>query len=203
MEKMSGEIIRIERYRIDTDGQGISTLVAFHGCPLKCRYCLNDFCHDAACPRTYISPELLIEKVRVDAPYYEMSGGGIVFGGGEPLLNSTYILHFAQMMPKEWVLRIETSLHVPWEAIQPLVPYVTEWLVDVKDTNPEIYQKYTGMDNGVVLDNCRKLSAAVGSDRILFRLPLIPGYNTEADRDKSRRLLDSLGRQDIFTYQLT
>lgn len=52
-------VLGIDRHRIDSDGDGITTLVAFYGCPLECKYCLNPDCHKAEC--TYTSPQQLYE----------------------------------------------------------------------------------------------------------------------------------------------
>lgn len=43
---MIGDIMSVSRLRMATDGQGVSTLVAFFDCPLKCKYCINNSCHD-------------------------------------------------------------------------------------------------------------------------------------------------------------
>ena len=93
---MIGDIMSISRLRMGTDGKGVSTLVAFFGCPLHCKYCINDFCHkkkgcDESVPRGAYTPEQLIKILRKDELYYRMSGGGVTFGGGEPLLQSLFI----------------------------------------------------------------------------------------------------------------
>lgn len=95
-----------------SDGKGVSTLVTFWGCPLHCKYCINDFCHDEKLRCIRISPEKLYERLVVDDIYYRMSQGGIVFGGGEPLLQSEYIGETVKLFPAAWKIRIETSLNV-------------------------------------------------------------------------------------------
>ena len=84
---MIGDIMKISRLRMGTDGEGVSTLVTFLDCPLHCKYCINDFCHDdpedfEGTPRGSYSPEELVHILEKDDIYYRMSGGGIVFGGG-------------------------------------------------------------------------------------------------------------------------
>lgn len=71
---MIGDIMSISRLRMASDGNGVSTLVAFFGCPLKCKYCLNDHCHDRKrslreTKRGAYTPEMLYEKVRIDDIY--------------------------------------------------------------------------------------------------------------------------------------
>ena len=84
-------IIGIERHRIGRDGDGVTTLVAFHGCPLKCRYCLNPQCHDRNRQWKEITPQQLLETVAIDNLYFLATGGGITFGGGEPAMRSEFI----------------------------------------------------------------------------------------------------------------
>ena len=38
---LSAPFIGIKRHKLNTDGNGVTTLVGFHGCPLNCKYCLN------------------------------------------------------------------------------------------------------------------------------------------------------------------
>ena len=90
---MIGDIMSVSRLRMATDGQGVSTLVAFFDCPLECKYCINNSCHDtnnvfSSAPRAVYKPKELLEVLKKDEIYYLMTGGGVVFGGGEPLLQS-------------------------------------------------------------------------------------------------------------------
>jgi pyruvate formate lyase activating enzyme len=75
--------------------------------------------------------------------------------------------------------------------------------VDCKDTNPDVYRRYTGCDNQLMLSNLEKLLTLVGPDRITVRVPLIPGFNTEADQSRSRGKLEEMGIRnfDLFTYK--
>ena len=92
--ELIGRMIGISRHRLAIDGEGVTTLVAFHGCPLRCKYCLNphSLSKDTQCIER--SVEKLIDEVRIDQLYFLATGGGITFGGGEPLLNSAYIKEF-------------------------------------------------------------------------------------------------------------
>ncbi|MDE6109409.1 MAG: radical SAM protein, partial [Muribaculaceae bacterium] len=85
MKNQRAKIIGISRHRLSTDGEGITTLVAFHGCPLRCRYCINP--HSLGDGRAFqeYSPEQLYDETRIDELYFVATNGGITFGGGEPL----------------------------------------------------------------------------------------------------------------------
>ncbi len=84
-----------------------------------------------------------------------------------------------------------------------MLPYIYQFIIDVKDTNPEIYKKYTTRDNTQVLNNLRWLLQHDGmAEKILVRLPHIPEHNTQEDVDRSRALLEKMGIKhfDEFDY---
>ena len=199
---MTAPIITCARLRMQTDGKGITTLVCFHGCPLRCKYCLNAFSFNPKTRRESLSPQALYEKVKIDELYYLATGGGITFGGGEPLLYADFLQEFREICGKDWHLCAETSLNVPWEQVQTAAGCIDTFYIDCKDTDPDIYRRYTGRDNQQMLENLQKLLALVGPERIVLRLPLIPDFNTEAHRQASRNLLESMGvtQFDLFTY---
>lgn len=183
------DIMSISRLRMGTDGEGVTTLVAFHGCPLECKYCVNRCCHNNEAVRANYSAEELIEVLSIDEPYYLMTNGGVAFGGGEPLLQAEFIHEVCQKMNKKWHRTMETSLYASWEQIALLAEDIDYWFVDIKDTNNEIYQAYTGKNNLRALINLRKLVRLVGPEKICVRLPRIPQYNTEEDRNKSKEYI--------------
>lgn len=201
-EKKKAEIMGINRHRMGTDGKGISTLITFYGCPLNCKYCLNPQCKSESTPCTYIEPNDLVNLLMVDDIYFKSTGGGIVFGGGEPLLNAEYIKEVCDLVPLQWKIRIETSLNVKWDKIELLLPYIDQWIIDIKDSNTEIYKNYTGVDNLKVYDNVIRLSHKTGKEKLLIRIPKIPNYNTEKDIQESVKLYSNLGNIDIFNYKI-
>lgn len=201
---MSGaaKFIGIRRHRLVTDGEGVTTLAAFWGCPLRCRYCLNPYCLDESFKGEMLTPQALYDRVRIDDLYFRASGGGITFGGGEPLLRIPFLREFRTLCGDAWRLYAETSLNVPFAAVQAAAELFDGFIVDIKDTDPTIYRRYTGQDNAQMLQSLAWLISAVGTDRVLVRLPLIPDFNTEDDRQKSRALLKRMGvtRFDELTY---
>ena len=186
-------LIGLSRHRIGVDGAGVTTLVAFHGCPLNCKYCLN--------PQALS----LFRVVSKDDLYFRATGGGITFGGGEPLLSCKEILHFHKLCldnGKHWTVNIETSLNVQGTFVEVVEKLVNHWIVDIKDMNPEIYKAYTGVDNHLVIQNLQYLIEKKA--KITVRVPLIPNFNTEADVEKSIKALQKMGIIDIerFTYNI-
>ena len=197
-------IIGVVRHRLAVDGQGVTTLVAFHGCTLRCRYCLNNQCLRFNGFSRTITPAELLNEVMIDNLYFLATGGGITFGGGEPAIRSKFIDAFCQMAPPEWHITLETALNVDRSHLERLLPHVHQYIIDIKDVNPVIYKRYTGLDNRRVLDNMQWLLGHDGmADRIMVRVPHIPDFNTDEDVRRTRDYLATLGitRIDEFTYQ--
>lgn len=196
--------IGYDRLRMESDGEGVTTLVCAQGCPLRCRYCLNpESSFKRGKPRHIFTPESLWKLLKVDSLYFLATGGGVTFGGGEPLLYADFMQAFAELA-EGWKIYAETSLAVSRRQVEKAASFVDHFIVDVKDVNPAIYEAYTGRSNAQVLDNLGWLVGAVGSGKITVRLPLIPNYNTDSDRDASERALRAMGitRFDRFDYQI-
>lgn len=200
--EITAPLIAINRHRLTTDGEGVTTLVGFHGCPLHCEYCLNAQCLQADGVWCRLTPGELYSEVEIDDLYFVATGGGICFGGGEPLLRSDFIKAFAEIMNPEWRLTIETSLNVPLENVKAIASLVQMWYVDIKDMNPDIYKAYGCKENKQVISNLQWLAANGYADKVIIRLPLIPEYNTDEDRQQSQQQLEKMGftNFDKFNY---
>lgn len=201
-EMVKAEIAAVSRLRIVVDGEGVTTLAAFMSCPLRCRYCLNPQTLTQEGPHRVMTPEELYAEVRKDELYFLATGGGVTFGGGEPLLRPDFIRAFRSLCGPAWKLNAETSLNVPQDNVKALMPVIDHWFIDIKDMDGEIYRSYTGRDNARVRDNLRLLADAGLAARCTLRIPLIPGYNTDADRDRSVKELEAMGFSvfDRFKY---
>ena len=204
MVGLTAPIAAKARHRMLVDGQGVTTLVCFHGCPLRCHWCLNPFTLNPDAKREMLTPRELYEKVCIDELYFLATGGGVTFGGGEPLLYSDFLLEFRKICGPDWHLCAETSLNVPLENVAKAAVCIDHFYIDCKDTDPDIYRRYTGQDNAQMLENLRRLLEIVKPERITVRIPLIPEYNTEEDKIRSRNLLQTMGvvNFDLFTYKV-
>lgn len=198
-------LIGLSRHRIGVDGAGVTTLVAFHGCPLNCKYCLNPQALSPEGVWKRFSPEELFRAVSKDDLYFRATGGGVTFGGGEPLISCKEILLFRNICMnhgKKWKINIESSLNVPHVFVEVIEKAVDHWIVDIKDMNPAIYKAYTGKDNDSVIRNLQYLINK--NAKVSVRVPIIPGFNTESDVEKSILTLQQMGIKDIerFTYTI-
>ena len=202
-QELSAPLIGIVRHRLATDGKGVTTLVAFHSCPLRCRYCLNPQCLDPDMVWRTVTTSELLNELLLDNLYFLATGGGVTFGGGEPLLRSEFIEEFCRIKPAEWKVNIETSLNVDRPHLERVLPHIDQFFIDIKDTNPSIYKQYTTRDNAQVLDNLQWLIEHDGmAEKILVRLPHIPNHNTQDDVDRSHAILNEMciTHFDEFNY---
>ena len=197
---MKVPMIGICRHRLTTDGQGVTTLVAFHGCPLRCKYCLKAQCLRADGVWRQMTVEKILDEVAVDDLYFKATNGGITFGGGEPLLNADGIVDFCKRRPMEWHIYIETSLNVERRALEAVAPFVDHYYIDVKDMNPDIYRRYTSRDNSRVLENLNWMAGHIDLTKVTIRLPHIPDYNTQDNIASSRRQLEAMGFRDFDCF---
>ena len=194
-------VMGINRHRMYIDGQGINTLVALEGCPLKCKYCINKNLL-AEGKVQEMSLQELAEKVLIDYCYFMATGGGITFGGGEALLHSGQIKAFREVLPKDVPIKIETSLNVPMEHLLELIDVVDEFMIDIKTMNPQIYKEYTGLDNSRLLENLEILCEKGLQDKCKIRIPNIPGFTLQADIDKAAESMENMGFRnlEVFDY---
>ena len=155
-------LLALARLRMGIDGAGVTTLVAGAGCPLHCRWCINRRLLKEDSPEQVTAAQLL-ERVRIDDLYFRASGGGVTFGGGEPLLHADFLRQFRSLAPDGWKIRLETSLAVHAEQVIAAAEAADEFIVDCKDMNPEIYRRYTGGDRDLMVSNLRRLLDLAGA----------------------------------------
>lgn len=125
--------------------------------------------------RTVSATEVLAELLK-DEAFYDQSGGGVTFSGGEPLAQPEFLQELLVGAKRyHWHTAVDTSGFAPWSVLEPLLPLVDLWLYDLKLMDDASHQKYTGVSNQSILDNLRRLVAA--GRRVEVRVPLVPGVN--------------------------
>jgi pyruvate formate lyase activating enzyme len=155
----------------------------------KCMACVQE------CPtkalRTagqWMTVEEVMEKVDEDRVFYENSGGGVTFSGGEPVVQFEFLKALLEESGRRHLHRVlETNGHYPWEQLDQLLPNLELVLFDIKHLDNQVHQQYTGAGNRLIRGNLELLARKGGVDWFP-RVPLIPGVN-----DSSRHLKE-LGR---------
>lgn len=115
-----------------------------------------------------------------DKPFYENSGGGITITGGEPTVQLPFLLKLLTEFKSRGIhTALETCGYFNSEIITKLTELVDLFLFDIKHIDPKIHHKYTGVSNEKILGNFKIIHKIVGSNRIICRIPLIPGVNVD------------------------
>lgn len=118
----------------------------------------------------------VLEEIERDRPFYEQSGGGVTFTGGEPLAQPDFLRALLQACRTRGLhTALDTCGYAPWAVLDEIRPLVDLFLYDLKLMDDARHQEWTGVSNAEILANLRRLSEA--GQEILVRLPLVPGVN--------------------------
>lgn len=182
-----GRIFDIQRYSIH-DGNGIRTIVFLKGCVLRCRWCCNPESQEYAVqtmmvqgrPKTIgrdVTVREVMEEVEKDRPYYRRSGGGLTLSGGESLCQPEFardLLRAAKSMGINTAL--ESMACAKYEVIDSILPYLDQYLMDIKHMDPGKHKEFTGRSNELMLENAMKVAQS-GMTELSIRVPVIPTFN--------------------------
>lgn len=139
-----------------------------------------------------ITVEEVVEEVSKDKAFYEESGGGVTFSGGEPLMQPDFLYHTIRACHEAGIhTAVETSGYVPWEDLERIVEYTDLFLYDLKTMDEEVHRTCTGVSNVPILKNLERLTSV--HMELIVRIPLIPGVNDrEVDKEGFSRFIASL-----------
>lgn len=125
-----------------------------------------------------MSPRQVADIALKDVAFYDESGGGVTFSGGEPLLQWEFVKECSTLLKEKGIhIAVETSGAVKNDAIKQVAPHVDLFLYDLKHFDPAEHKKYCGMGNENILENLQTLSA-LGKE-IIIRMVVIPGINND------------------------
>ena len=134
------------------------------------------------CGRDYTADELL-EIIAKDKLFYETSGGGVTFSGGECMMKIDFLEEILKKCKERGIhTAIDTAGCVPWESFLRVLPLTDMFLYDIKAYDTALHKKYTGVKNELILDNLAQLLKS--GARVWVRIPLIPGVN-DSDEELS------------------
>ncbi len=118
-------------------------------------------------------------EVLKDKVFYETSGGGVTFSGGEPLAQFDFLLAMLERAKAEKLhVCMETCGYASPDKIAAVLPYTDLFLYDVKATDPAKHKDFTGVDNELIRSNLRFIGELGGKS--ILRCPLIPGINDDS-----------------------
>jgi pyruvate formate lyase activating enzyme len=139
-------------------------------------------------------PELVAELLR-DRPFFDASGGGVTFSGGEPLMQADFLFACLEACRREGLhAAVDTCGLAPLEVVREAARLADLILFDIKHMDPDRHLRLTGRDNRQILDNLRDLSG--GAAEIWIRVPVIPDVNDGSDNlEALATFLASLARK--------
>lgn len=149
----------------------------------------------AACPQEAqerigysIRASELVELVARDKPFFDRSGGGVTATGGEPTMQTDFLLDLVEGFHTLGVhTTLETCGHFTPRLRDALAEGIDLFLFDLKTMTPELHRRETGVDNALILENFVTLLERVGPERLIPRIPLVPGFNTSSSEIESFR----------------
>ena len=173
------------------DGPGVRFVVFMQGCSLKCKYCQNRDTWNLKGGTTYSSDEI-VEKI-LRYKNYIMPNGGVTISGGEPLLQTKFLIELFTKLKKYNIHTcIDTSGSVGLtDEIKELIDLTDLFLLDIKCINDEKAINLTGVSNKKELEFAKYLSSI--HKPMWIRQVLVPGYtDDEQDLIKLREFISTL-----------
>ena len=151
----------------------------------------------------YLSVSEVLDVVERDRKFYERTGGGVTFSGGEPTTQAAFLMELArQAKASDLHTAIETCGHFRWDALVDVFNYIDLVLYDIKHMDPEKHYRLTGVRNHLILENLGRVASLGVPVRV--RLPLIPGLNDSETNIRATAAfaadLPNLEALDILPY---
>ncbi len=212
--KTKGRIFDIQRYSIH-DGNGIRTIVFLKGCALRCRWCCNPESQSYEIQTMMVQgkPKIMGRDVTVDEvmaivekdrAYYRRTGGGLTLSGGESLCQPEFATALLQAAQERGInTAMESMGYAEWEVIDGLLPYLDQYLLDIKHMNPQKHKEYTGKSNERMLENAMKIARS-GKTELSIRVPVIPGFNDTPEEIRNiaayTKKLSNVKRMHLLPY---
>jgi pyruvate formate lyase activating enzyme len=149
-----------------------------------------------------MSVDALMAEIERDRIFYDESGGGVTFSGGEPLMQPAFVREMASACRMSGIhVAVDTCGHADTAALVDVARDTDLFLFDLKMMDEERHRAFTGASNARILANLERIAAVHGN--IQVRFPLIPGVN---DDDANVREMGAflaslrLTRVDVLPY---
>ncbi len=135
-------------------------------CPLEAR---------KVCGKEYTPDEVLSEVIK-DKAFYENSGGGVTFSGGECMLQIDFLTEILKKCKENGIqTAVDTAGHIPFESFEKVLPFTDLFLYDLKIFDSQKHKEYVGVGNEVILENLKKL-LKLGA-KVWIRIPVMADLN--------------------------
>ncbi|SHJ54838.1 trans-4-hydroxy-L-proline dehydratase activase [Paramaledivibacter caminithermalis] len=174
----------------------------FYNDKSKCKFCEKcaEICPSGALELVGKKSSLddVIKEVEKDRVFYEQSGGGVTFSGGEPLVQIDFLDSLLCASKQKGLhTAVDTSGYTSWGNIERIKDKVDLFLYDIKHMDDEKHKIYTGVSNQLILENLKKL--ALDGKKIWVRVPIIPSINDDdLNIQRTCEYISSLNLRDVF-----
>ena len=217
---MKGLIFSIKRYSVH-DGPGIRITFFLKGCPLGCIWCHNPEGISSSPEKAiktnivggksftveeevgkYFTVKEIIEIIEKDRVFISQSGGGVTFSGGEPLMQTDFLLEALKACKKEgFNTAVDTSGFSSPENFKSIIPYTDTFLFDLKHLDDKKHIEMTGVSNTIILQNFMLLLNMAA--KLMVRIPVIPGMNNQISHMKMMKdLIVNMNKGNISKINL-
>ena len=208
--KICGNLIfDIKKFAIH-DGPGIRTAIFFTGCPLNCWWCHNPECKSENSSRySRLDDDSLLRLIQTeitkDIVFYDESGGGVTFSGGEPMMHTDFLSRLLNFCKAEGIrTAVDTCGYADFEEFTKIIEIVDLFLFDIKLIDDEKHIKYTGVSNESIFENLEKLSGL--AKEIYIRIPLIPNITDNEENlleiAKYLSSVKNISRIDLLPFNM-
>jgi pyruvate formate lyase activating enzyme len=169
----------ISKRLIDESQETFESVVTDRSICTRCEICISA-CYSGArqfSGRTVTVSEVM-KQVKREIPFYDESGGGVTFSGGEPLMQPGFLSALLRACREQEIHTVvDTSGFANWNIIEQISRDVDLFLYDLKHMDSSRHREVTGVPNELILSNL--LALYQHGHRILVRIPLIPGINDD------------------------
>ena len=144
------------------------------------------------CGKEHTVDEVLKEVLK-DQAFYETSGGGVTFSGGECMLQIDFLAEILKKCKENGIhTAVDTAGHIPFESFEKILPYTDLFLYDIKIFDSQKHKQYVGVSNELILENLKKLFERKA--KLWIRIPIIPDVNDSIEEiQKIKDFLKTIG----------
>ena len=202
---IKGKIHSVESMGL-VDGPGIRVVVFMQGCTLRCLYCHNPdtWTLDGNKDALDFTPEELVNKISRFRSYFEKSGGGVTFSGGDPLKQPEFLKETLKLCKEAGIHTTLDTSGVGFGDYEEILKYTDLVLYDVKHLTREGYKDMTGIEiyeTQKFLEVCKKMGT-----KMWIRQVVVPGKTDSEEYirelGKFIKTLDNVEKVELLPYHL-
>lgn len=200
MIRMKGRIHSVESMGL-LDGPGVRFVVFMQGCTLRCVYCHNPDTWDIYSGEEIEAADLL-KKIESFRPYFEASGGGVTFSGGEPLLQAEFLLEMLALCRKAGIRTALDTAGIGMGEYKEILRLTDLVILDIKHYETAGYKRITGFEMQALEPFIQALAEC--SADVWIRHVVVPGLTD--NKEHIRRLkkfiekIPNVSRTELIAY---